>query len=120
MAKYRVNKKGVAKARQMIDAHQYDLHTSWTEGQPSTDDENGFIERHGLDDYLAWHVAIDNEASDDTKDQANFPYGDFRRVFRSGLIAAKTRAAQNDHAEIEKAADRLLQHLDEVASIKSS
>jgi hypothetical protein len=115
MAKYRLNKRAVTKARQMIDAHQYDLNTAWSEGQPSTDDQNAYIDRHGLDAFAEWHLAIDTEASEDTKDRENFPYGDFRRVMRSGLIAAKQRAAQNDHTEIEKAADRLLQHLDEVA-----
>ena len=41
-----------------------------------------------------------------------FPYGDFHRVHRSGLIAAKQRAAQRDHDDIERAADELLVLLD--------
>jgi hypothetical protein len=119
MPKYRVNRKAVTKARKMIEANQYDLHAKWSAAQPSADEENTYIERHGLVAFGEWHLAIDTEASDDTKDQYNFPFGDLRRVMRSGLIAAKQRAAQNDHTEIEEAADRLLEHLDQVAGVKS-
>ena len=41
-----------------------------------------------------------------------FPYGDFTTVNRAALIHAKQRASQNDHPEIERAADELLQRLD--------
>ncbi len=58
---------------------------------------------------------IDETADEETKDRYGFPYGDFRRVHRSGLIAAKQRAAQNDYADIEQAADALLSLLDEQA-----
>jgi hypothetical protein len=57
-------------------------------------------------------LAIDPDASDGTKGRVAFPYGDFKKVNRAALIHAKQRASQNDHAEIEKAADELLQHLD--------
>lgn len=42
-----------------------------------------------------------------------FPYGDFRRLYRSGLIAAKQRAGEWDHDDVEQAADRLLQDVPE-------
>lgn len=114
-SKYKVNDDGVAKARQMIDSNQYDLDTEWDEAQPSTEQANDKIDRDGYDGYGEWHLAVDNEASEDTKDRYAFPYGDFRRVVRSGLIAAKQRAAQNDHTSVEKAADELLEHLDSVS-----
>jgi len=38
--------------------------------------------------------------------------GDFRKVHRDGLIAAKQRAAQNDYTDIEQAADELLEMID--------
>ena len=37
-------------------------------------------------------------------------------MIRSGLIAAKQRAAQNDHDAVEKAADELLDRLDSARS----
>ena len=115
-SKYRVNDDGVAKAREMIDSHQYDLDTEWDDAAPSTERSNEKIDRDGYDGYGQWHLAVDTEASEDTKDRYGFPFGDFQRVIRSGLIAAKQRAAQNDHDAVEKAADELLEYLDSVRS----
>lgn len=42
-------------------------------------------------------------------------FGDFSVVNRPALIQAKQRAAQNDHPEVEKAADQLLSELDDAA-----
>lgn len=115
MAKYDVNDAGAKKARQLIDSHQYDLETPWSEGAPSAGDENGFIERHGYDGYGEWHLAIDTEASPETKDRYGFPYGDFRRVNRAALVHAKQRAAQNGHHGVADVADEILAHLDETS-----
>lgn len=109
---YDVNEAGVAKARAMIDSGQYDLDTEWSTGQPSTDAENDKIDRDGYEGYGEWHLALDRGASEGTKDRYGFPFGDFRRVFRSGLIAAEQRAAQNDHEAVERAAAELLERLD--------
>ena len=112
MTTYRVNQDGVDKARELIDASQYVLESSWEDDQPDPDDENEKLDRSDYDDFGLWHLAIDTGASEDTKDRYGFPYGDFRRVHRSALIAAKSRAAQFGHDEIERAAGELLDHLD--------
>lgn len=112
MAKYRVNQGGVEKARSLIDARHYDLHTPWAEAAPDAATENEQIDRHGWDGYGQWHLAIDTDASEETKDRYGFPFGDFRRVNRAALIHAKQRASQNGHDDVTEAADRLLQHLD--------
>ncbi len=116
MPNYRVHKPGVAKARKLIDAGDYDDTTEWSEAAPSTEDENKVIDRDGYDAYGEWHLAVDTDASEDTKGRFRFPYGDFSKVNRAGLIHAKQRASQNDHDEIVKAADELLTHLDEKRS----
>jgi hypothetical protein len=113
MPDYAVNKDAVAQARKLIDAGSYDDETEWSDAAPSADDENAEIERHGYDGYGAWHLAVDPDASEDTKGRYKFPYGDFSKVNRAALIHAKQRAAQNDHDAIEKAADELLQRLDD-------
>jgi hypothetical protein len=110
---YRVNKDGVAQARKLIDAGKVDADTEWSDAAPTADAENEFIERHGYEEFGRWHLAIDPEANEETKKRYAFPYGDFSKVNRAALIHAKQRAAQNDHAEIEKAADELLKYLDE-------
>jgi hypothetical protein len=116
MPDYRVHEAGVRQARKLIDAGDYDDTTEWSDAAPSADDENREIDRHGLESYGAWHLAVDRDASEDTKGRYRFPYGDFRTVNRAALIHAKQRAAQNDHAEVEKAADSLLSRLDDKRS----
>ena len=112
MPSYRVHKAGVAKARKLIDAGDYDDTTEWSDAAPSADEENALIEKAGLDGYGEWHLAVDEEAGEDTKGRYRFPYGDFSKVNRAGLVHAKQRAAQNGHEDIERAADDLLQRLD--------
>jgi hypothetical protein len=113
MPKYQVNKDAVTQARTLIDAGKYDDTTEWSDAEPSASDENEFIEKHGYEAYGRWHLAIDPEAKEETKKRYAFPYGDFSTVYRHALVAAKQRAAQNDHDEIEKAADELLKYMDE-------
>ena len=112
MPNYRVNEDAVAKARELIDAGKYDDSTEWSDAAPSADDGNAEIDTHGYEGFGAWHLALDPDASEETKGRYAFPYGDFRKVNRAALIHGKQRAAQNDHQEIEKAADDLLEHLD--------
>lgn len=115
MATYSVNDAAVRQARRLIEDRKYDTTTEWSDAAPSTDDENRVVERDGYGGFGAWHLAIDPEASEETKGRYAFPYGDFTRVNRAALIHAKQRAAQNGHDEIEAAAGRLLEHLDKVA-----
>ncbi|TFV77574.1 hypothetical protein E4P39_06295 [Blastococcus sp. CT_GayMR19] len=112
MPTYRVNRDGVAKAGELIDAGKYDDDTEWSDAAPSADEENAEIERHGYDGYGAWHLAVDPDASEETKKRYAFPYGDFSKVNRAALIHGKQRAVQNDHDEIAAAADDLLERLD--------
>ena len=58
MASYTVNKKGVAKAKALIDARQYILESDWGESQPSADDENTYLEKHSWDEYAEWHLGL--------------------------------------------------------------
>ena len=119
MATYDVNDAAVRQARRLIDDGGYDTTTEWSDAAPSTDDENRVVDREGYEGFGAWHLAIDPEASEETKGRYAFPYGDFARVNRAALIHAKQRAAQNGHDEIEDAADGLLEHLDEVSGASS-
>jgi hypothetical protein len=112
MASYSLNEHAVARARALIDAHQFVLVSDWGDAQPSADDENAFLESHSWDDYAAWHLGLTDGANDDTKARYGFVYGDFRRVHRMGLIACRYRATEFGHKEIELAAHELLQHLD--------
>jgi hypothetical protein len=112
MASYEVNDDGVAQARRLIDDGKVDRSSNWSDAQPSSDDENREVERNGYQGFGRWHLAIDPEASEGSKSRYAFPYGDFSKVHRDGLIHAKQRAAQYGHGAVERAADDLLGRLD--------
>lgn len=115
MTKYRVNDEAVKNARRLIQGGDYDTETEWSDAAPDTDEANEVIEKQGYDGYGRWHLGIDTEASEETKDRYGFPFGDFSVVNRAALIHAKQRASQNDHDQITKVADELLRDLDDAA-----
>jgi hypothetical protein len=112
MASYSVNKKAVARARQLIDGRQYVLDSNWNEVQPSADDENRYLKSHSWDEYAEWHLGLTEGPADETKARYAFVYGDLRRLHRSGLIACRYRATEWRHKDIELAAHDLIQYLD--------
>lgn len=116
MTRYQLNPDAMEKARSMIRANQYVLESEWEDAQPDTDSENAEIDRNGWQTFSLWHLGVDPDASQGTKERFGFPYGDFQRVHRSGLIHAKQRASQYGHDDVEKGADELLSMLDENAT----
>jgi hypothetical protein len=112
MASYTLNDAAVARARRLIDAHQYVLDSDWGEVQPKADDENAYLKGHDWPAYAEWHLGLTDGASSGTKARYAFVYGDFRRVHRSGIIACHYRAAEWRHKSIELAAHDLLQYFD--------
>jgi hypothetical protein len=105
----KLHRAGYEHARSLVEAGKavLDERDDWSEHQPSADDENRFIEEHGYTVYGKWHLGVDDERPRDTKGHWKFPYGDFEAVHRCGVLAAESRAAQNDHADIKSAAAHL-------------
>jgi hypothetical protein len=101
-------------AKQFIDAGKFvfDERDAWSEHQPSSQQENDFIERHGFEEYGKWHLGINDEKPEETKGRYEFPYGDFNNVHRCGVISAESRAGQYKHFDIEKAAHHLHEMID--------
>ena len=112
MATYTVNKKAVAKARALIDAHQYRVRSRWADVQPRADEQNAFLEAHGWKEYGSWHLGLTEGRPEETKARHAFVFGDFRRLHRMGLIACYYRAAEWEHTEVMVAAHNLLVYLD--------
>jgi hypothetical protein len=112
VAKYTVNRRGVAKARSLIDAGQYRVRSRWADVQPRAADQNDFLKAHDWDEYSGWHLGLTEGAPDETKRRYAFVFGDFRRLHRMGLIACYYRAAEWEHHEIQVAAHNLLLYLD--------
>ncbi|GAA1946360.1 hypothetical protein [Microbacterium deminutum] len=86
---------------------------AWSEAAPSADDENSFVEKNGWTEYSHWHLGIDKQEDPETKGAYSFPFGDFTRVHRAGVIAGESRAGQYDHREIRDALKKLLDLIDE-------
>jgi hypothetical protein len=84
-----------------------DERDDWSEHQPSPEEENAFIAEHGWSEYADWHLAIDDEAREDTKERYKFPYGDFRDVHRCAVLTAESRAGQYNYPDVEGAAAHL-------------
>jgi O-glycosyl hydrolase len=91
----------------------HDDRDAWSEHQPSADQENEFLAEHGFSEYAKWYLGEDDEQNDETKGHYKFPYGDFQRVHRCGVLSAESRAGQNDYTDIRDAAAHLLRMLDE-------
>jgi hypothetical protein len=89
-----------------------DERDDWSEASPTPDEENAFIEEHGWTEYSHWHMGIDKAESAETKGRYTFPFGDFRKVHRSGVISGESRAGQYDHDEIRDALKKLLELID--------
>jgi hypothetical protein len=85
---------------------------AWSEHQPSAQQENDYIDKHGWDGYGRWYLGVDDEQDESTKGHWKFPYGDFERVHRCGLLAAESRAGQRKYFDIERAVAHLHGMLD--------
>ncbi|MDB5057517.1 MAG: hypothetical protein JWO59_989 [Chloroflexi bacterium] len=96
-------------AKTLIDdgKYEFDDRDLWSEHQPSTQEENKFIELHGFAEYAKWHLGIDDAEDEDNKGRYKFPYGDFRKVHRCGVLSAESRAGQYKYFDIERAAHQL-------------
>ena len=115
-----MNEAAVAKARRLIDAHQYVLNSDWGEVQPRAEEQNAYLARHSWDEYAQWHLGLTDGANDETKARYAFVYGDLRRIHRTALIACVYRASEWRHKDIELAAHDLLQYLDAKIGLRPS
>ncbi len=89
-----------------------DKRNAWSEHQSSAEQENEFIRQHGFEEYAKWHLGIDDTQAENTKARYKFPYGDFKNVHRSALLAARNRARQYQHYDVEKAAMELIRGIE--------
>jgi hypothetical protein len=89
-----------------------DERDAWSEHQPTTAAENDFIRLHGFPEYAKWHLGIDDEQDPESKKRYKFPYGDFKKAHRCGVLTAESRAGQYKHFDVERAAARLHEVID--------
>jgi hypothetical protein len=112
----RLNDSAFTHAKQLVANRQavLDDRDAWSEHQPSAAEENAFIERHGMGEYAKWYLGVDDRERPTVKGHYKFPYGDFRKVHRCGVLAAESRAGQRKYLDIERAAAHLHGMLDEL------
>ncbi len=105
----KLNKPGFEHAKTLVNEGKFvfDERDAWSEHQPSTQKENEFLQAHGFAEYRKWYLGIDDEDDEHNKGAYRFPYGDFQRVHRCGVLTAESRAGQYKHYDIESAAAHL-------------
>jgi hypothetical protein len=107
----RLNQEALEYAQDLIKGRQYEKNSDWSEAQPSAEEENEFIDENGWEAFAKWHLAYDTESSEETKSRYKFPFGDFSKLHRGAIIAAKERAGSEDYTDVQSSADRLLEKL---------
>jgi hypothetical protein len=117
----KLHRPGYNHARRLVNDGKVvlDGRDEWSEHQPSAGEENAFIQAHGYAAYGRWHLAIDDEATPETKGRYRFPYGDFSDVHRCGVLAAESRAGQRKYVDVENAAAHLHGMLDALMQVGS-
>jgi hypothetical protein len=109
-----LNNRAFTHAKELISKGEFvkDERDDWSEHQPSAEQENKYLEKHGWQDYGRWYLGVDDEMGEDTKGHYKFPYGDFEKVHRCGVISAESRAAQQDYEDIDNAFAHLHELID--------
>ena len=106
----KLNEAAFAYAERLIQQGRVDREGDWGTHKPTPESENAFLKEiaNNYDEYGKWFLGINTDADPNTKERYEFPYGDFKKIYRSGAIAAEQRAGQYHHEDIRAAAKRLL------------
>lgn len=103
-----LNPQAVEYARQMVQQGKWALNTMWPSNAPTAEQETQFSQLHGAEALRQWYLATDDQGS------PALPVGDFQRVHRSGVAAAKRQAERAGEAEIADAAESILDLFDRI------
>jgi hypothetical protein len=100
----KLNKSAFEHAKQMVEKGSYvsDEKVMWSEHQPSSEEENKYIEKNGVKEYGKWYLGVHTDENEDTKGWYKFPYSGFTPVHRCGVLSAESRAGQYKYFDIEK------------------
>ena len=107
----KLNQRAYEHAKKLIGEGKFvnDEREAWSEHHPSTRIEKEFIQHHGFIEYGNWFLAVNDDYPEDRRRHYEFPYGDFAKVHRCGILAAQSRAKGLD---IENAVTALLALID--------
>lgn len=107
-------------AKKLIEQGDFvaDERDMWSEHQPSTQDENAYLKAHGFGAYGKWYLGIDPGEDEESKGRYKFPFGDFEKVHRCGVLSAESRAGQYKYYDIERATAHLHGMIDAAEKVK--
>jgi HK97 family phage prohead protease len=106
-----LSSKGEAQGMARIAAGDVDKTSDWSF---SADDGNKLL-GSGDDDWAShakWFLGTEPDADPSSKAYYKYPFGKDGKVFRSGLIAIRSRAAQQSETAIFDAAGRMIDKID--------
>ncbi len=106
-----LSSKGEAQGMARIAAGDVDKTSDWSF---SAEDGDKMLGANGDDwtEYAKWFLGTDPTAEPTTKAHYKYPFGKGGKVYRSGLIAVRSRAAQQDETGIFDAAGRMIDKID--------
>ncbi len=106
-----LNGAGQAYARSLIASGAVDKTAAWSF---TADDGNALLgaKGDGWENYGKHHLGVDAAQSDKTKAHWKYPFAKGGKLYRSGLVAIRDRAAQQKDTSIFDAAGELLAKID--------
>jgi HK97 family phage prohead protease len=109
-----LNLTGESYAHSLIAAGKVDKTSAWSFDDAT--DGSALLGKSGDDweSYGKHHLGLDRSAKEKTKGRFRYPFAKGDKLYRSGIIAIKQRAAQQNDAAIERAAGALLTQIDKV------
>ena len=105
-----VNGPGKLNALHLVQEGKVDRDSAWSFSAKDGDQLLG--DPADWPEYAKWFLGLDSAATKETKEYYKYPFGKDGKVFRSGVIAAKDRAAQQGETELETAAGHILEEID--------
>jgi len=106
-----VNSVGKTHAKSLIASGDVDTSTAW---DFTAADGNALLGASGDDwaNYAKMFLAVDSSVADTVKEHYKYPFGKNGKVYRSGLIAIRQRAGQQNETDIYDAAGALIDLID--------
>jgi hypothetical protein len=104
-----VNRKGVSHANSLVSAGKVNRTASWSF---SGADGNAILGNNNWKKYARWFLGVRPGTNPQSKAHYAYPYGKGGQVYRRGVIAAKSRSAQQGHTAVNSSATRLLARID--------
>lgn len=104
-----LNKTAVTHFISLISSGKIDRTSSW---EFTADDGNAILGKNDWEEYRKWFLGVRVGGNPETKEFYAYPIGKGGKVYRSGIIAAKQRAAQQGVTSIVLATQSLLEDVD--------